>query len=117
MSTITVNGDTFEIVDFIPLGFSIWNIGKNMPDGYLPLCRLSQRQPFPGGRNIETDTLKAIKIEGAQTILAAVSRGCNTIEAMEAFVNEHADAAPGTCSYTEVQLYKAALPIMRQLKR
>lgn len=78
MNTITVNGDTFEIVDFFPLGYSIWNIGKNMPDGYLPLCRLSQRQPFPGGRNIETDTLKAIKIDGAQTVLAAVDRGCNT---------------------------------------
>ena len=28
--------DVFEIVDTVPLGYSIWNIGHNMPDGYLP---------------------------------------------------------------------------------
>lgn len=33
--------DVFEIVDTVPLGYSIWNIGHNMPDGYLPFCRLS----------------------------------------------------------------------------
>ena len=33
---------TFRLVDHIPLGYIIWNIGKHhMPEGYLPLCRLS----------------------------------------------------------------------------
>ena len=70
--TITHGGHTFELVDHIPQGYTIWNIGKNMIDGYLPLCRLAYFQPFPGARNIEVDTLKAIKCDGAQVILAAI---------------------------------------------
>ena len=69
------DNDVFEIVDTVPLGYSIWNIGRNMPDGYLPFCRLCAIQPFEGAQCIETDTLKAVKTEGAQTILAAVGRG------------------------------------------
>lgn len=37
--TITNNGDTFELVDRVPRGYLIWNIGKNMVDGYLPLSQ------------------------------------------------------------------------------
>ena len=66
---LIVKEHTFQLVDFVPFGYEIWNIGKNMPKGYLPLCRLSAYQPFPGGRNIEVDRLKAIKIKGAQLIL------------------------------------------------
>ena len=48
-------GHTFEVVEEVPLGYEIWNIGKNMIDGYLPLCRLSSQQAFPGGRSIEAE--------------------------------------------------------------
>lgn len=116
METITHHGHTFQIVDRVPLGYSIWNIGRNMLDGYLPLCRLSAYQPFPGGRNIKTDTLKAIRCEGAQTILAASSYGCGTIKEMENFIRTHKNTKPGTCAYAEVQKYKAALPFMRKIK-
>ena len=47
--TITNREYTFELVDFVPLGYEIWNIGRNMAPGYLPLCRISARQPFQGG--------------------------------------------------------------------
>ena len=72
---LIVGDHTFQVVDFVPFGYEIWNIGKNMPKDYLPLCRLSAYQPFPGGRNIEVDTLKAIKIKGAQLILDAIGYG------------------------------------------
>lgn len=40
----------YEVVSTRPFGYEIWNIGKNnVPEGYLPFCRLSARQPFPGG--------------------------------------------------------------------
>ena len=42
--TITHRGHTFEQVDHIPQGYTIWNIGKNMIGGYLPLCRLAHFQ-------------------------------------------------------------------------
>ena len=50
------DGLTFEIVDKITLGYEVWNIGSNMAEGYLPLCRLKAVQPFPGGREIDIAT-------------------------------------------------------------
>ena len=115
-TTIIHNGDVFEIVESAPLGYSIWNIGKNMLDGYLPFCRLSSCQPFPGATNIETDTLKAIKCEGAQFILAAVCGGTDTIEKMEHYIKRHQSAKPGTYEHAKVQKIEKALPFMRQIK-
>ena len=109
MNKITNGYWEFEIVDHVPPGYDIWNIGKNMIDGYLPLCRLSKNQPFPGGRNIETDTLKAIKTEHAQTILAAVIIGPSTIKEMETYITKHPNE-------WGVDQMKAALPHMRELK-
>ena len=108
--------DTFEVVDFIPRGYCIWKIGKHMIDGYLPLCRLKAQQPFPGAREIEPDTLKAIKTEGAQKILAVAGSGHDTIEKMEGYIRKHQNATHGTWEYTMVQRMQEALPYMRQLK-
>ena len=110
--TITNHGHTFELVDRVPRGYFVWNIGKNMIDGYLPLCRLAYFQPFPGGRNIEVETLKAIKCEGAQTILAAIGWGPETPEEMERYIEKH--ERKGT-HIMEVESMKKALPLMRQI--
>lgn len=110
--TITNNGRTFELVDSVPHGYLIWNIGENMVDGYLPLCRLSANQPFPGGRSIEVETPKAIKYAGAQTILAAVGYGPETPEEMERYIEKH--ERKGT-HIMEVESMKKALPLMRQI--
>ena len=114
--TISLGEYIFEVVDSVPPGYEIWKIGSNMIDGYLPLCRLSAYQPFPGGRNIETDTLKAIRLEEAQTILVAVSGGQDTIEKMEQFLQAHRNAKAGTWIYAQLGRIKRALPIMRQIK-
>lgn len=110
--TITHHGDTFELVDRVPRGYFVWNIGKNMIDGYLPLCRLAFFQPFPGGRNIEVETLKAIKCEGAQTILAAIGWGPETPKEMERYIEKHERKGTHTM---EVECMKKALPLMRQI--
>ena len=114
MQTIKSGEHVFEIVDRVPYGYTIWNIGKNMVDGYLPLCRLKAVQPFQGGREIEVDTLKAIKVDGAQIILEAVGGGQNTPEQMEAYIKRYRNAKPGTWSYKQVRRMIAALPIMRK---
>ena len=71
MEKITVktryNEHTFEIIDHVPAGYQIWNIGKNMTDGYLPLCKV-----IPNSYDVEINTLKAIKMDGAQVILSAI---------------------------------------------
>lgn len=114
--TVLNTTHTFEIVDFVPLGYQIWNIGKNAPDGYLPLCRVKGNQPFDGGMEIESDTLKAIKIEGAQTILAAIGGGQNTIKSMERYIKRYRNAKPGTYSYKQVKRMEKALPIIKSIK-
>ena len=112
--------NTFEIVDFVPLGYQIWNIGKNAPDGYLPLCRLKSNQPFnqsfDSGMEIETETLKAIRIDGAEIILAAIGDGQNTIELMERYIKRYRNAKPGTYSYRQVKRMEKAIPIMKSIK-
>lgn len=104
---------TFELVDHVPLGYSVWNIGENMADGYLPLCRLCAVQPFPGGRKIEVDTLKAIKCEGAQEILKVAGWGPETVEEMEKYIEKNKDKPHRRY---EVERMKNALPYMRKIK-
>ena len=110
--TITHRGHTFEQVDHIPQGYTIWNIGKNMIGGYLPLCRLAHFQPFPGARRIEVDTLKAIKCDGAQVILAAIGWGPETVEEMERYIEKYSRAGKHAM---EVERMKKALPLMRKI--
>lgn len=107
---------TFWLTDFVPSGHHIWNIGRNMLDGYLPLCILAGGQPFPGGMNIQLQSLKAIKCEGAQTILAAVGYGPETPEEMEKFIEMHGRSKPGSRYCTAVQRMERALPYMRKIR-
>ena len=109
--TLVVGEFTFELVDYVPRGYVIWYIGKYMPDGYLPLCKLKKNS-----LQIEPDTLKAIKIDGAQTILEAVGWNTETVEQMELYLKRHRNAKKGSRIYKHVQKVKAALPIMRQIR-
>lgn len=116
METITHGEHVFEIVDRVPYGYMIWSIGTNMLDGYLPLCRLSAYQPFVGGRNIDINSLKAIRIKEAQLILDAAHGGNTTLSDMENFIEKHEKAKPGTWSYAQVQKILKVLPVVRQIK-
>ena len=84
-----------------------------MPDGYLPLCKLKPIQPFEGAKCIETESLRAIKMDGAQVILAAIGGGQETIPEMERYIMRYKNARPGTYSYRKVQRMKKALPYMQ----
>lgn len=46
MKKITNGNDVFEVGDFAPNGYEVWNIGNHMVSGYVPFCRLSCYQPF-----------------------------------------------------------------------
>lgn len=105
--------DRFEIVDHVPLGYSVWNIGSHMPEGWLPLCRLAARQPFEGAMDVDVESLKAIRCEGAQTILAAVGFGPDTIDEMRTYIKKH--EGDKSKEYILERMRKA-LPYMRQLK-
>ena len=116
METIMMDDLKFEVIDFVPAGYEIWNIGRHMVEGFLPLCRLSFFQSFPGARQVDTDSLKAIKTEGAQIILQAVGHGQNTLKKMEDYLKRYGAAKSGTSNYYQVERIKKALPYMRQIK-
>lgn len=116
MEIITDGRHRFEVVDCIPKGYEIWNIGKNMIPGYVPFCRLAAVQPFPGGRNIEVETLKAMRTDGYLEIMDAAMYGFETLESMERYLEKQPNPKKNTRPYFKVQRIKAALPWMKELE-
>lgn len=108
--TVTSDNNTFELVNEVPLGYVMWNIGKNAPTGCIPFCRI-----IPGTNNVEPDTLKAIQIEGAEKVMMALGNGCNTLPKMEQFVKRHQNAPEWTWEYRKVQRIKEAIPVLKRL--
>lgn len=108
--------NTYEVVDAVPHGYFVWNIGRPVAKEYIPLCKLSKRQPFPGGRSIDAGTLKAIWSDGAQVVLDAICYGAATLEEMERYIEENRAAQPKSIRHAEVERIKAALPFMRSLR-
>ena len=84
-SNLCEHQDVFEIVDKIPLGFYIWNIGENMgSDEWIPLAQDLK----PGDKeNFEINpyTLKAIRLnpEEAQALRQAAHVGVNNLKSAE----------------------------------
>lgn len=105
------------ITGCIPGAYSIWNVSKDMlPKGYIPLCRLSARQSFLGGMDVDTDALLAIEAEGSDVILDAVGFGPDSLRTMESFVQKNRNAKPGSLKYNDLQRVEKALPYMRKLR-
>ena len=113
MEIITVGRHKFEVVDSVPAHYIIWNIGKNMADGYLPMCEWAN----PGiDWTIRPDTLKAIRCPDAQVVLEAIGGGQNTVEKMEQYIRKHQKADPNTWQYKQVQRMLKAIPILKSIK-
>lgn len=109
----TLATHTYELVDSIPLGYSIWNIGpSNMAPGYLPLCRPLLPQPFDGARRIDGDSLKAIKVDGAEHVLIAIRSGDNTIAKMKRYIKRHQDSKDVDWVKRSIELYEKAIQVL-----
>jgi hypothetical protein len=81
--------DIYKIVEKIPFGFYVWNIGEHMgSDEYIPLCQdlyLGIKDDY----SINSDTLRAIKLpkEEVELLREAAAWGVNSIEtAKKAFL-------------------------------
>ena len=112
---IIYNGHSFEVVNAVPCGFEVWNIGShNMPAGFVPLCRLAAIQPFDGGRNVEIETLKAIRCEGADVIMKAASCGATTPEKAERLIHRYSKNEGKSRSST-LERCKEALPYLKMI--
>ena len=91
---------TYEIVNAKPLGYTVWNIGPPVAgESISRYADCPSTSQLPGGQSIDVDSLKAIRCDGAQTILDAVGYGPGTLEEMERFVEKHKMAQPGTSRY------------------
>lgn len=53
----------YEIVEKIPSGFTIWNIGENIgTNEYIPLCEIVPNADGSKSYNVNINTLKAVKV-------------------------------------------------------
>lgn len=76
-SNLNDRGDIFEIVEKIPAGFFVWNIGENMgTDEYIPICE-DLHPDDKDNYEINTSTLKAIRLsrEEVETLREAAHIG------------------------------------------
>ncbi|MBR5171861.1 MAG: hypothetical protein IKW14_00495 [Phascolarctobacterium sp.] len=112
METIKNGRHEFEVVESVPKHYFIWNIGKNMVDGYLPLCEWLNPEDTENF-SINVDTLKAVKLPEAQLVLEAVP-AANTPWGMETYIKKYSEAAKGTWEYRMVERMKKALPILEK---
>lgn len=109
------NPHTYLVVYKQPPEFDIWNIGKNnAPEGYLPFCCLSNKQPFPGGQSIDTDTLRALKCDGWDVILDAIGFGPQNSTEMEKYIakNRKKQSREWIC-----ERMKKAIPYLKNIGR
>ena len=84
-SNLNDRNDVFEIVEKIPSGFFIWNIGENMGDDeYIPICE-DLHPENKDNYEINPDTVKAIKlsVEEVKALRKAASVGINSKKAAE----------------------------------
>lgn len=56
----------FIIIDYIPFNAVVWNIGKHMPEGYIPYVYIDKDYHI-----IEGQPMYAVKMNNAQKILNA----------------------------------------------
>ena len=66
---------------------TIWNIGRHMPDGYLPLVRLGGSSGF----DVDTRSMFAMRLPEAQRILAVTTRGIKSVSDAKKYIDEHPD--------------------------
>lgn len=97
----------FRYVTKIPKGYTIWSVGDNFKDGYLPLCKL-----IPGTFQIDTTNLLCIKTPNARTILAACGivggRKINPeLNNMKRYILKHNDVFS--------ERMKVAIPLIEEL--
>lgn len=77
----------WEKLSDVPATWFVWNIGKNMPDGWLPLARCIDPHNRP--YDIDPDSLIAVPIKEAQTILDGVGLCGGSLEKMEKAINRN----------------------------
>ena len=78
--------------------------------------QIKDEQQIEGGMEVDTDSLKAIRMEGAQIILEAIGwGGPDTVKTMERYIKRYQNSK-SMYVMRRVARYRAALPYMRSIK-
>ena len=74
MAILKSGRHTFETVNELPAGYIVWNIGRHnfQFEGYIPLCQNTE------GYNVNTETLKALKVKSEGNQIKFISRRIKT---------------------------------------
>lgn len=105
---LIVGNHTFEIVDFIPYGYHIWNIGENMKKDYLPLVLVGG---YDGCQVI--GVMKALPLKNAQKILSVIREGNDSPRKIKDYIEKYEN---NETNKEKVERMKEALDIMLQIK-
>lgn len=105
---LVVGKHEFEIVDFIPYGYKIWNIGHNMADGYLPLVTTGG---YDGCQVI--GVMKAMPLKDAKKILSVTCGYGSTPKQLKKSIEKYTERGDRP---EKVQQMKQALEIMLTIK-
>ena len=84
-SNLNDRGDIFEVVEKIPEGFFVWNIGENMGDDeYIPICE-DLHPEDKDNYEINPNTVKAIKlsVQEVKALREAAHVGINSKKTAE----------------------------------
>lgn len=92
---------TYTIVNKIPKGFTIWNIGEHAPENILPLVICDEKY------SINTNHMLAIITPNAQTILSAVGICGDTAKDFEKYISKHDNIF--------ADRMKKALPLLKEI--
>ncbi len=99
----------FEVVEKIPKGFEVWNIGEIGGGEYIPIC-----QVVNGTYSVRVETLKAIKLskEEVAILAKAASAGIKTVSDAKRKLSRSAKTA-----YAKENQRRAekALPILERI--
>ena len=109
----------FEVVNKIPEGFMVWNIGDNMNnDDYIPLCEWKYPDKVKDGNcNIRLDTLKAIKLdtEEVKLLRRASAYGVYNLENTKKVVAKGNPSKDNWYIDTKWDLANKVLPIFERI--
>lgn len=82
------HGHKFRIVSQLPMDMRVWNIGRNMPEGWLPLCKLlNSPDPWKAKYWIDPDQLCCIPCKEAWEVMHITTMtGVGNIAEMEEYL-------------------------------
>ena len=120
MNFITVNKGNrfpvyrFEIVDGIPKGFFVWDIGTlNGYEDYLPLAEI-QPDKEPKGYAVNMNTLKAIKMTADEVdiLMAAGDYGGNSLKDIYRLMKRYKN---NTKKKYICEKFEPAIPLLKRI--